>query len=227
MKRKMRSLLAITAALSALLCLCACIPPASAPLALEEEKEIYLTFDDGPTDSTTPHVLDALQRENVKATFFVIGRQIAGREEIVRRTAREGHAIGIHSQTHEYGAIYASPDALLRDIRACVRSIKKVLPDFDGRLYRYPGGSFSVPEALRDAVKAAGWEAHDWNASAEDAVQKNATARELFQNAVKTAEGKARVVLLLHDGVNYKETVKALPAIIQHFKKEKYSFKTL
>lgn len=203
------------------------ILPANSASASAETKEIFLTFDDGPTDSTTPHVLDVLHREHVKATFFVIGRQIAGREEILRRTAREGHAIGIHSQTHEYRKIYASPGALLADIRACRASIRKILPDYTSKLYRYPGGSFSVEEKLRSAVQAAGWEAHDWNASAEDAVQPGATAQTLYKNAVNTAAGKQHIVLLLHDGVNYKETVKALPDIIRHFKEEGYIFKTL
>lgn len=192
-----------------------------------ENREIFLTFDDGPTDSTTPLVLDVLKKENVRATFFVIGRQIAGREEIVRRTAHEGHAIGIHSQTHEYKEIYASPEALLADIEACRKAILSVLPNFSGKLYRYPGGSISAGEALRSAVKGAGWEAHDWNASVEDAVQRRANADELYRNAVSTAAGKNRVVLLLHDGVNYKQTVLALPQIIRYFKGEGYVFKTL
>lgn len=203
-----------------------------APRALPKEgedarKTVCLTFDDGPTDSTTPRVLDELAKEGIKATFFVIGRQIPGREETLRRTFREGHAVGIHTYTHEYAKIYASERSLLRDIGKCLEAIRAVEPAFDGKLYRYPGGSFGVRESLRKAVREAGWEAHDWNASAEDAVSPGADAQTLYENAVDSAKGKDHVVLLLHDGVGYKETVKALPLLIAHFRNEGYSFITL
>ena len=100
------------------------------------EKRIWLTFDDGPTDSTTPKILDILENENVKATFFVVGRQIAGREKILLREAGEGHAIGIHTYTHEYNKIYASADALRKDIDLCSKAIRSVLPDFNTDLRR-------------------------------------------------------------------------------------------
>ena len=93
-----------------------------------EQKVICLTFDDGPTDSTTPKVLDILDTFGVRATFFLIGRQISGREDIVRRTAAAGHAVGIHTYSHVYREIYASPQALLRDIAACRKAIRAALP---------------------------------------------------------------------------------------------------
>ena len=202
----------------------------SAPHAIPEpnnerpQKTICLTFDDGPTDSTTPYVLDALAKEGIRATFFVIGQQIAGREGTLRRTFAEGHTVGIHTYTHEYTKIYASEKSLLADIERCRDAIRAVHPAFNGRLYRFPGGSFGVRESLRKAVRAAGWEAHDWNASVEDAVSPHASAQTLFENAVSSAKEKDSVVLLLHDGVGYQETVKALPALISYFRKEGYTF---
>ena len=205
---------------------------APAPRVLPEhggapQKTVCFTFDDGPTGSTTPYVLVELAKEGIKATFFVIGRQIAGREGTLRRTFDEGHTVGIHTYTHEYAKIYASEKSLLCDIGKCLDAIRAVEPAFDGKLYRYPGGSFGVRESLRKAVRDAGWEAHDWNASAEDAVSPGADARTLFKNAVDSAKGKDDVVLLLHDGVGYKETVKALPLLIDYFRSEGYSFRTL
>ncbi len=196
----------------------ACSPPAQ-PL------EIYLTFDDGPTDSTTPKVLDVLKKENVRATFFVVGRQIKGREKILKRTAEEGHSIGIHTYSHRYDEIYADKAALLKDIEKCRGAIKKVLPDYNKNLYRFPGGSFLCP-SLREAVTRAGYRYYDWNASAGDA-EGRYTAKQLFENAIRTSEGKTPVVLLMHDGVGYKNTVRALPEIIRRFKNEGYVFKTL
>lgn len=196
----------------------ACSPPAQ-PL------EIYLTFDDGPTDSTTPKILDVLKKENVRATFFVVGRQIKGREKILKRTAEEGHSIGIHTYSHRYDEIYADKAALLKDIEKCRGAIKKVLPDYNKNLYRFPGGSFLCP-SLREAVTRAGYRYYDWNASAGDA-EGRYTAKQLFENAIRTSEGKTPVVLLMHDGVGYKNTVRALPEIIRRFKNEGYVFKTL
>ena len=196
----------------------ACSPPAQ-PL------EIYLTFDDGPTDSTTPKILDVLKKENVRATFFVVGRQIKGREKILKRTAEEGHSIGIHTYSHRYDEIYADKAALLKDIEKCRGAIKKVLPDYNKNLYRFPGGSFLCP-SLREAVTRAGYRYYDWNASAGDA-EGRYTTKQLFENAIRTSEGKTTVILLMHDGVGYKNTVRALPEIIRRFKNEGYVFKTL
>lgn len=192
-----------------------------------EQKVICLTFDDGPTDSTTPKVLDILDTFGVRATFFLIGRQISGREDIVRRTAAAGHAVGIHTYSHVYREIYASPQALLCDIAACRKAIRAALPGYEGKLYRFPGGEYGKPEALRRAVREAGLTVCAWNASADDSVLPHATADELFENAVRTGADRQRIVLLLHDGVNYRATVACLPRIIRHYKARGYRFETL
>ncbi len=188
---------------------------------------VFLTFDDGPTDSTTPRVLDILRQKRVHATFFVIGRQIRGREDILRRTAAEGHAVGIHSHTHVYREIYASPAALLADIGRCRAAIRAVLPHFAGRLYRFPGGAYGLDGALVAAVKEAGYLPCGWNASAGDAEPPPKSADELLQNALATAAGKERAVLLLHDGVHYEQTVRCLPALIDEFRARGYRFGVL
>ena len=115
--------------------------------------------------------------------------------------------------------------ALLKDIEKCRGAIKKVLPDYNKNLYRFPGGSFLCP-SLREAVTRAGYRYYDWNASAGDA-EGRYTAKQLFENAIRTSEGKTPVILLMHDGVGYKNTVRALPEIIRRFKNEGYVFKTL
>ena len=169
--------------------------------------------------------MDVLKKENVRATFFVVGRQIKGREKILKRTAEEGHSIGIHTYSHRYDEIYADKAALLKDIEKCRGAIKKVLPDYNKNLYRFPGGSFLCP-SLREAVTRAGYRYYDWNASAGDA-EGRYTAKQLFEHAIRTSEGKTPVILLMHDGVGYKNTVRALPEIIRRFKNEGYVFKTL
>lgn len=196
--------------------------PTIAP-ATEEIKTVYLTFDDGPTDSTTPKVLDILHEKNVKATFFVIGQQIRGREEILRRAYNEGHTIGIHTYTHEYNVIYKSAEALLADIQKCKKAIANAIPNFDTNLYRFPGGSFLYPQ-YREAITNAGYHYVDWNASSDDAVLTNASPQELFDRAIGSANGKSKIILLMHDGVGRKATVQSLSAIIDHFSENGYIF---
>lgn len=192
-----------------------------------EIKTICLTFDDGPTDSTTPKILDILRKENIPATFFVIGRQISSRKEILQRTFDDGHAIGIHTYSHEYKQIYASTSALLGDIRRCQKSIREVLPEWNSDLYRFPGGEAGLSDTLISAVKNAGYKICSWNASIEDAVSPNASAEDLYNNAVRSAGEKNHVVLLLHDGVGYRETIRALPKIIEYFRSKGYTFQPL
>lgn len=192
-----------------------------------EIKTICLTFDDGPTDSTTPKILDILRKEDIPATFFVIGRQISRRKEILQRTFDDGHAIGIHTYSHEYKQIYASSSALLGDIRRCQKSIREILPEWNSDLYRFPGGEAGLSESLVSAVKNAGYRICSWNASVEDAVSPNASAEDLYNNAVRSAGEKNHVILLLHDGVGYRETVRALPKIIDYFRGKGYTFQHL
>lgn len=192
-----------------------------------EEREIFLTFDDGPTDSVTPLVLDVLRKESVKATFFLIGRQIEGREQIVRRIAAEGHAIGIHSYSHEYGKIYATPCTLLRDIEDCRTAIRKALPQYEPTLYRFPGGSFGLSETLKQTVKKHGLHAYDWNAATGDANLPLPDAKQQYRNAVQSAAERQKIILLQHDCVGQKNTVLCLPSIIAHFRDLGYNFKTL
>lgn len=187
-------------------------------------KTICLTFDDGPTDSTTPQILDILHAARVHATFFVIGRQIRNREKIIKRTNQEGHAIGIHTFSHQYSAIYASPAALQEDIRRCRAEILRVLPDYQSKLYRFPGGEYGSPAEIVQTVRKSKLIVCGWNASVDDAVRPNADADDLFESAVRSAAGRNHVVLLLHDGVGYRATVKSLPRIIQYFQKQGYRF---
>ena len=79
-----------------------------------DAKIVYLTFDDGPSENTAK-VLDVLKQYGIKATFFVTGNNAGYRENIVR-AYQEGHAIGLHSYTHQYASVYSSVDAYFQDL---------------------------------------------------------------------------------------------------------------
>ncbi len=189
------------------------------------EKTVYLTFDDGPSDRITPKILDVLDSENVKATFFIVGRQAERRGYLIRREAESGHTVAVHSYTHEYKDIYSSPRALLADIDRCNDVIEK----YTGRraaVYRFPGGSYGLSAKLVAAVRAHGMKYVDWNASLCDAEPGMSGAEKLFKNAVSSSAGKDNIVLLSHDSTSKTSTPEATRRIIQYYKQNGYSFGT-
>lgn len=104
-------------------------------------KKIYLTFDDGPHSSATPVVLDVLKKHTVRATFFLSGKNIAGREGIVKRISGEGHSIGIHAYSHTRMLAFSNERTTLE-----IEQTRKILSDLgqhDIRLFRPPFGFFS------------------------------------------------------------------------------------
>ncbi|MBO7736409.1 MAG: polysaccharide deacetylase [Clostridia bacterium] len=192
----------------------------------QAQKTIYLTFDDGPSDSTTPFILDVLKEEQVPATFFIIGRQAKRRENLIRRIQDEGHSIGIHSYSHIYSEIYRSPEALQEDIQKCSDVLEGIL-GYKPQLYRFPGGSFCVRDELKECVKALGYSYIDWNASCRDAELINASVEELVQSALSTSADRQTIVMLFHDSAHKNNTVWALKEIIRYYKDAGYAFEKL
>lgn len=91
------------------------------------KKTIYLTFDDGPAGKVTSDTLDILKKECVPATFFLIGEQIKGQEDLVKRMCSEGHSIGLHSMTHRKGYLYCSNENFLKDMLETQEVINSVV----------------------------------------------------------------------------------------------------
>ena len=191
--------------------------------AEEKKNTIYLTFDDGPSDRVTPKILDILAEENVKATFFIIGRQAVTRKNIVEREFKEGHTVAVHSYSHEYGKIYASPQALIEDIDKCNKVIKDITGEYSS-LYRFPGGSFTLSDETISAVTAHGLRYVDWNASTCDAEIIDATCEQVFNSAITTAACPENIVLLSHDSTTKLSTAGALKDIIRYYKDRDYEF---
>ncbi len=198
------------------------VAEAAAPHAA---KTVYLTFDDGPSDRVTPKILDVLDEENVKATFFVIGQQAERRDYLIKREAESGHTVAVHSYTHDYRRIYASARSLIADIDRCNDVIERIT----GRrsdLYRFPGGSFGLREELIAAATEHGMRYVDWNASTRDA-ECSGSAEQLFRSAVTTSAGLDRVVLLSHDSTRKTNTPEATRRLIKYYKENGYTFSTL
>ena len=189
----------------------------------ENKKVIYLTFDDGPSDRVTPKILDVLKEENVKATFFLVGKHAETRKYLLRRELEEGHTVAVHSYSHVYSDIYSSPEKLIQDIDKC----NEVIRSATGRvspIYRFPGGSYGLSSSLIGAVNAHGMRYVDWNASTRDAELENPSVKEIFNSAVTTPANKNNIVLLAHDSTTKTATAKALKDIIKYYKGLNYTF---
>ena len=83
---------------------------------IDDPDGVYLTFDDGPNRANTEKILDILEREHIRATFFLTGRNVGRYPDVVRRIYQSGHAIGVHSYSHDYKKLYSSPQAYIDEL---------------------------------------------------------------------------------------------------------------
>ncbi len=200
----------------------------------EAQKQVCLTFDDGPSP-TTEKVLEILAEKQVPATFFVIAAP--NNEEYlptIRKEVQAGHQIGLHSASHEYKQIYASPTAFWADIKQLREKIEPYADLEDIHWIRFPGGSTNtvshryggseIMKTLKRQAQEKGYQYIDWNVCAGDAVGGHPSPETLFENVTREAKGKDRCVVLMHDTKVTKNTAKALPDIIDWFKENGYEF---
>ena len=186
---------------------------------------VYLTFDDGPSDRVTPKLLDVLDEENVKATFFIIGQQAETRGYLVKREFESGHTVAVHSYTHKYDEIYRSAESLIADIDRCNAVIERIT----GRksaLYRFPGGSYGISGELVAAVTAHGMKYVDWNASTRDAEPGMTDADLLYSAAVSSSSGCSNIILLSHDSTRKSATPEAIRRLIRYYRGRGFTFGT-
>ncbi|QUL55587.1 polysaccharide deacetylase family protein [Paenibacillus tritici] len=188
----------------------------------KDKRVVYLTFDDGPS-AVTPKVLNILREQGVKATFFVLGDQAAGRPELINAIWEQGHAIGNHTYNHNYHDLYSGFTEFWRQIKQTeetVREITGVRP----QLVRAPGGTFGhFDNTYFTLLKQAGYEVIDWTVDSGDSRRRGVPAAEILQASVADLTSSS-VVLLLHDGSGHGQSAEALPAIIERYKAAGYTF---
>lgn len=196
----------------------------------EEEKICYLTFDDGPSKNTIK-ILDILQKNDVKATFFVIGNSICEENRpIIERIIQEGHAIGLHAYNHVYEKFYASNTSYLKDYETLYTVLKE---DYgvETALFRLPGGSackylYGNGKDYVKKMQEKGFACFDWNVTGEDSVG-NPTVYSIQKNVFDRVFCYNTPIVLLHDSCIADATVEALPGILQKVKEQGYKFDTL
>ena len=200
-------------------------------------KVVYLTFDDGPSETVTPHILDTLKSEHVHATFFVLGKAVDSSSEnkdLIKRIYSEGNAIGIHSYSHDYNYLYpnrvVNVDNFKKEVDKTNESLRSVLGDeFSTKAIRLPGGhmTWKGTSELDKYFEQEGYSYIDWNALSKDAEGPKKNAEQLVQEAINTTGTKQKVVLLMHDTYGKEETAKSLPDIIHYFKENGYEFRVI
>ncbi len=156
-----------------------------------EKGKLAITFDDGPSEVTN-EFLDVLQKHNVSATFFLIGKKIQGNEEIVKRIVADGHAIGSHSYRHDYLYAVKSSKNIENDLVDCSAAIEQVTGN-KPQLFRPPFG-VTTPR-LASAVKRLGLYSVGWTIRTNDGVE--ADPRKIEDNIFKKELSGS--IVLFHD----------------------------
>lgn len=190
---------------------------------------IYLTFDDGPNPTTTPDLLDVLEREGVAATFFLIDRHItAETAPIVRRIAESGNAIGLHSHTRRY--MILSPGGLARTLQAAARRIEQITGRPPCPVFRPHAGwrSATMYAGLRRIdyrLVGWGWMLWDWNWF------RPRTARSIAGRIGDRVS--AGDIVVMHDGdeseplADQRQTVEATATLVPELRARGFRFGTI
>ena len=183
---------------------------------------IYLTFDDGPSESTTPQILDILKEKGVKATFFVLDYG-ESTEHLIKRIVEEGHSIAIHGGSHEYETVYSSADSYLTGLDYMKEKIKKST-GVETRIIRFPGGSSNtisrkycegVMSTLVRETLQRGYRYFDWNVASGDSGGVH-TSEGVYDNVTSGLKQTRSNVVLMHDFSGNQKTVDALRGIIDY-----------
>ena len=192
----------------------------------------YLTFDDGPSKLTN-EVLDILDKNNIKATFFVVVNDNTD-FDIIKKAIEKGHSIGIHSHTHKYDQIYVDVDSFLQDMNIANDLIYENT-NYRASIIRFPGGSINsynagFYEELISEMLRRNYHYFDWNVSFEDA-GKNISADSIIKNVEKglsiyPAES-SRIIVLAHDAQGKYSSIDALQCVIDAIKAQGFTFDVL
>lgn len=200
-------------------------------------KVCYLTFDDGPSERT-PEVLAILNRYGVKATFFVAGNpRYPEYLQYLKDIKSGGHAIGVHTYSHNYTSIYSSTDAFFADQQVMIDKIVEVTGE-KPNIMRFPGGSSNtvsrkydggtkIMTKLSKMVEEKGFAYFDWNVTSNDASGNNVSATRIKNSVLGGAQGKQNICVLMHDAAAKHTTVQALPSIIEGLVAQGFRFEAL
>ena len=178
-------------------------------------KKLWLTFDDGPHPDVTPWILSVLNTERVKATFFLVGRQMEEFPELVSEIKKNGHLIANHSYSHKNGWI-TDDSTYFQDIERC----QKLMPE--NKLYRPPYGklSFNQIQKLKKDYKLILWDVLSMDFS------NSATASRIKNNVLNNVENGS-IIVFHNNQKSFNNSKPVLKETITKLKKRGYTFSTI
>jgi peptidoglycan/xylan/chitin deacetylase (PgdA/CDA1 family) len=185
------------------------------PLA---DREVVLTFDDGPLGSYTARILDALAAECVRATFFMVGRMAKADPQLVQRVAREGHTTASHTQNHPMNIRFLNPARVAQEIDSGIEAIGAALGNAYtvAPFFRVPG--LYPSQAIEDHAAARGLMI--WSADLHASDWERIGVHGVLHRTLQRLHAKRRGILLLHD--IQPATVLALPQLLKQLRQQGY-----
>lgn len=184
-------------------------------------KELYLTFDDGPTPKITDWTLDILKAYNAKATFFCIGKNVISNPDTFKRILEEGHTIGNHTNDHVKGW-QTSKEEYLNNVALCNTAFTSQNLDKTS-LFRPPYGQIK-PKQIK-AIQELDYKIIMWDVLAID-WDVDISEETCLQNVINNA--KSGSIVVFHDSVKAARNMQyALPKVLDHFSKQGYKFKRI
>ncbi|MDR3611000.1 MAG: glycosyltransferase, partial [Ignavibacteriaceae bacterium] len=195
---------------------------------LPKGKQILLTFDDGPNEKYTPQILDILKKENIHATFFVVGINAENNLKLIKRLYDEGHEIGNHTFLHPNLA-EVSKERVEFELNATRRLIESVT-GHSTVLFRPPYNADSEPENMQEIIPIIEAKSHNYYTVGESIDpqdwEPNVTADSIMSRIIE--DRNLGSIILLHDaGGDRSQTVKVLPEIIKYYRDRGYTFVTV
>lgn len=187
---------------------------------IKNEKIAYITFDDGPS-KYTKEIVDILDENNVKGTFFMLNDNMIVFHDVVQRMVDEGHGTGFHGVTHDINKLYKTEDSAIEEFRTCNKTFYKITGR-TSRLVRIPFGS--KPYMLESIYKKfidEGFLVWDWTIDTEDW---KSSEDQIVSNILYYAREKDEIVILLHEN---QRTVDCLDNIITILKQRGYDIRPI
>ena len=184
------------------------------------QKIAYITIDDGPSKYTNS-ILDILEKNQVKATFFMINDNMKKHPDELNRMQKEGHGMGFHSVTHDIHKLYETPQATLNEFKTCQETLYNITGDVS-KLIRLPYGSKPyMPKESYDMLVENNYKIWDWNL---DTLDWKSTTDNILSSLLYYGRNKSNLIVLMHEK---EQTVEALDNIIRVLKERGYKIEPI
>lgn len=198
----------------------------------DDDKVVYLTFDDGPSDLTAP-LLDVLKKHNAKATFFNCCQSDYQKSfaPIMKRCVDEGHTVAVHTYSHKMKEVYDSVDSYLDDFYKMYTFIEETTGKKPANFFRFPGGSLNgynqdVYEDIIKEMTRRGFIYYDWDGDSGDASGNNVSGATIYANTMDAIHRGCNIILM-HNIFGKESTLEQVGKIIETAQKEGYVFKAM